>query len=678
MGFFDAGISGLDAAANAVSTIGKNISNSNTVGYKSVQASFSNNVNTGASLETGAGVNTNAPKQVFTQGTITATSNPLDLAIKGNGFFAATDPITSQTTFTRDGQFSLNSSGNIVTSAGAQVLGYNALNGSIGSGSPAPIVVTSSNIPASVTNTISANVNLNDASAILAPQSIANGALYPSGYFLPPAIATQSTVAAPATNLASTIQSYQNATDPNITVSVIPGGSIPTGFYITPGTVAVSNGTTINGTGSPVNVVAAFKPTDGTTFSFASPVTVYNQIGDPQNMQLYFQRQADSLNGGQTFKVFATSLPASSNSTLTPIELGIMTFNTETSTTSGTTAGSLASLSAPPYSIVTATSGTGTTSQALSVNSSPSTGVFQFTNVPIDTIGSILNTAATGTALSSTLAVSSTTNIALGQYVSGAGIPAGTTVTAISGNNITLSNVLTVAGSGNYAFNSVPPDANTTATAGVSGATLLTVSSVTNIAVGQYVSGAGIPAGTTVTAISGLDITLSNALTATFSGTPANYAFATGSQYSDLVTLDLSKVVVSSAQSYTNSVTQNGYSAGVLTGFSVGNDGKITGNYTNSKTQLLGAVALANFKGVGGLASTGNNSWIQTEASGQPTFGVPGSGGLGALQASAVESSNVDQTAEMVNLLAAQRAYQANAATIKAEDTIAQASVNMG
>lgn len=546
MGFFDAGISGLDAAANAVSTIGKNISNSNTVGYKSVQASFSNNVNTGASLETGAGVNTNAPKQVFTQGTITATSNPLDLAINGNGFFAATDPITSQTTFTRDGQFSLNSSGNIVTSAGAQVLGYNALNGSIGSGSPAPIVVTSSNIPASVTNTISANVNLNDASAILAPQSIADGALYPSGYFLPPAIATQSTVAAPATNLASTIQSYQNATDPNITVSVIPGGSIPTGFYITPGTVAVSNGTTINGTGSPVNVVAAFTPTDGTTFSFASPVTVYNQIGDPQNMQLYFQRQADSLNGGQTFKVFATSLPASSNSTLTPIELGIMTFNTETSTTSGTTAGSLASLSAPPYSIVTATSGTGTTSQALSVNSSPSTGVFQFTNVPIDTIGSILNTAATG------------------------------------------------------------------------------------------------------------------------------------SQYSDLVTLDLSKVVVSSAQSYTNSVTQNGYSAGVLTGFSVGNDGKITGNYTNSKTQLLGAVALANFKGVGGLASTGNNSWIQTEASGQPTFGVPGSGGLGALQASAVESSNVDQTAEMVNLLAAQRAYQANAATIKAEDTIAQASVNMG
>ena len=541
MGFFDAGISGLDAAANAVSTIGKNISNSNTVGYKSVQASFSNNVNTGASLETGAGVNTNAPKQVFTQGTITATSNPLDLAINGNGFFAATDPITSQTTFTRDGQFSLNSSGNIVTSAGAQVLGYNALNGSIGSGSPAPIVVTSSNIPASVTNTISANVNLNDASAILAPQSIADGALYPSGYFLPPAIATQSTVAAPATNLASTIQSYQNATDPNITVSVIPGGSIPTGFYITPGTVAVSNGTTINGTGSPVNVVAAFTPTDGTTFSFASPVTVYNQIGDPQNMQLYFQRQADSLNGGQTFKVFATSLPASSNSTLTPIELGIMTFNTETSTTSGTTAGSLASLSAPPYSIVTATSGTGTTSQALSVNSSPSTGVFQFTNVPIDTIGA-----------------------------------------------------------------------------------------------------------------------------------------ATGSQYSDLVTLDLSKVVVSSAQSYTNSVTQNGYSAGVLTGFSVGNDGKITGNYTNSKTQLLGAVALANFKGVGGLASTGNNSWIQTEASGQPTFGVPGSGGLGALQASAVESSNVDQTAEMVNLLAAQRAYQANAATIKAEDTIAQASVNMG
>ena len=126
-----------------------------------------------------------------------------------------------------------------------------------------------------------------------------------------------------------------------------------------------------------------------------------------------------------------------------------------------------------------------------------------------------------------------------------------------------------------------------------------------------------------------------------------------------------------------NSQQQDGYTSGSLTGFNLSPDGKIVGRYTNGKANVLGQIALASFANSNGLQALGNNAFVETSTSGVPLVATPGSSGLGAVQSSAVEDSNVDLTAELVNMITAQRIYQANAQTIKTEDQIMQTLVNL-
>jgi flagellar hook protein FlgE len=126
-----------------------------------------------------------------------------------------------------------------------------------------------------------------------------------------------------------------------------------------------------------------------------------------------------------------------------------------------------------------------------------------------------------------------------------------------------------------------------------------------------------------------------------------------------------------------NSLTQDGYTSGKLSGFSIAPDGQILGQYSNGQAKTLGQVVLANFANPQGLTPLGNNQWQETSESGLPLIGTPASGSLGALQSAAVEDSNVDLTAELVNMITAQRVYQANAQTIKTQDQVLQTLVNL-
>ncbi len=123
--------------------------------------------------------------------------------------------------------------------------------------------------------------------------------------------------------------------------------------------------------------------------------------------------------------------------------------------------------------------------------------------------------------------------------------------------------------------------------------------------------------------------------------------------------------------------TQDGYTAGSLQRFSAGADGIILGQYSNGQSHALGQIVLANFANPNGLTPLGNNAWAETSTSGSPLVGTPNSGSLGVLQSSAVENSNVDLTAELVNMITAQRVYQANAQTIKTQDSVLQTLVNL-
>ncbi len=126
-----------------------------------------------------------------------------------------------------------------------------------------------------------------------------------------------------------------------------------------------------------------------------------------------------------------------------------------------------------------------------------------------------------------------------------------------------------------------------------------------------------------------------------------------------------------------NALNQNGFTSGHMTGFSTGADGVIAGRYSNGQTRTLGQVVLANFSNAQGLQPLGGNQWAETATSGNPLVGTPGSASLGVLQTSAVEDSNVDLTAELVNMITAQRVYQANAQTVKTQDQVLQTIVNL-
>jgi flagellar hook protein FlgE len=143
------------------------------------------------------------------------------------------------------------------------------------------------------------------------------------------------------------------------------------------------------------------------------------------------------------------------------------------------------------------------------------------------------------------------------------------------------------------------------------------------------------------------------------------------------VTLDLQKVTQYGSGFGVNELTQDGFSTGRLAGFSVAPNGDILGRYSNGKSKSQGQVALANFINPQGLSPQSGNSWTETSTSGQPVIGAPGSGNLGLLQSGALEQSSVDMTAELVNMITAQRIYQANAQTIKTQDQVLQTLVNL-
>ena len=144
----------------------------------------------------------------------------------------------------------------------------------------------------------------------------------------------------------------------------------------------------------------------------------------------------------------------------------------------------------------------------------------------------------------------------------------------------------------------------------------------------------------------------------------------------DAMTLTLNMTQFASPFSLTD-LSQDGFAAGQMVSIGIEDNGIVTARYSNGQTKSAGQIEVANFRNLQGLQPVGENMWINTFASGDPVTGVPGAGNLGVLQAGALEESNIDLTAELVNMITAQRAYQANAQTIKTQDQVLQTLVNL-
>lgn len=252
---------------------------------------------------------------------------------------------------------------------------------------------------------------------------------------------------------------------------------------------------------------------------------------------------------------------------------------------------------------------------------------------------------------------------------------AGNTMTIPSTAGLSIGNTVTLAGV-TYTITGVPNGTTLTVTppsAGVVAAAATTTNAPSpNWNTFLTVDGASVPALPATMDVLTFNTSgiLTSAPTATASFTPAGAAaqtltfnFATTTQYGTAFGV--------------NSMAQDGYTTGQLTSFNTSANGTIVGSYTNGQTRNLGQVVLANFSNVQGLEPLSGNQWAQTATSGVPLVGAPGSSSLGVLQSGAVESSNVDLTSELVNMITAQRDYQANAQTIKTQDSLTQTLINL-
>lgn len=172
---FQQGLSGLNATSKNLEVIGNNVANASTYGAKSSRAEFADlyatAMNGAGATGAGIGVSVSAIAQQFTQGNITSTGNPLDMAIKGAGFFQVRDT-NNQVLYTRNGQFKLDKEGFIVNNQLQKLMGYPAnAQGVIQPGQAGPLQLPTAGINPSPTSRVAVELNLDARAAVTLPPS---------------------------------------------------------------------------------------------------------------------------------------------------------------------------------------------------------------------------------------------------------------------------------------------------------------------------------------------------------------------------------------------------------------------------------------------------------------------------------------------------------------------------
>jgi len=539
---FQQGLSGLNASAKHLDTIGNNVANANTIGFKQSQAQFADLYATSlagsGAVQVGTGVKISNVAQQFTQGNITNTANSMDTAISGQGFFRMVDP-NGAISYSRNGQFQMDKSGNIVNSQGHKVSGYMANNGVITAAQPVPIQIVTADLTPAVTANIAVGLNLDSR--------------------------------------------------------------------------------------MPLPTIAPFDPTNPQSYNSSTSLTIYDSQGSSHVASLFFAKTApNTWEGHLTVDgnlVEVAAIPAAS------------TIGGDPTVTVASTAGLL-----PGMPVVGSEFPPGTTIVSV-----------------VDATTFIASNPAAGLVSPSAI-----------------GFPAAQLV--FNQNGVLTSPSLPVASA---AFSPVPAPVTAVGATVLAGGTAVTGPATTGLLVGATVTGGDLPAGTTITAITGPNsFQVSQASPLGFAATTLTVVNP-ASAGNQTINFNFNGTSQFGGSFGVNSMTQDGFASGRLSGFSTSSDGTILGRYTNGQSRALAQLVLANFTSPQGLQPLGNNAWAETANSGGPLVGTPGSSSLGVLQSSAVEDSNVDLTAELVNMITAQRVYQANAQTIKTQDQVLQTLVNL-
>jgi flagellar hook protein FlgE len=684
---FQQGLSGLNSSSKALDVVGNNVSNSGTVGFKGARAEFADIYaaslsGAGGGNQVGIGDRINSVAQQFSQGNITSTNNALDVAINGNGFFVMSDS-AGITSYTRNGQFKLDKDGYLINSDGLHIQGYpasfatNAL-GIINPTTPASIFIDPSNVTPQATSTGSIDVNL-DARAKLPqggherfnpadPYSYGWSTSMPiydslgnshtlSMYFVYAGTTTDTALSgSPQVSQWQVRYAIDGNSNPTTALpAVVPPATVPSPW-------------TQSSTGAVATAGAA--PTAGSIAGSAYVANALNAAGATLNLTVDGVALAPiTLPAGAGLYPNAAAVQAAI--------AGDPVF-----------AASGATVSVNPAGGITIASGTTGAASSVSVTGTNLSSVFS-TAAPVATPGSV----ATAGSLSGN------------KYIADTADAGGTLSLSVDGNPVTV-----VIPPGTYA------NATSLATAinagGLAGATA-TANTDGSISITSNTTGAAssvtITGNTFSDSVFGIPFAAGDNVTLAFDSTGKLVDYGTGGGAGGSATfqgnltnapsltinmsaivgqnksatpltitsLDFSKATQFGTSFGVNNLVQDGYATGRLNKISISQDGVIQGIYTNGQTRNMAQLVLARFTNPNGLTSIGGNQWQESFASGVPLVGAPGSGSNGLLQDSALEESTVDLTQELVNMITFQRAYQANAQTIKTQDSILQTITNL-
>lgn len=691
MGFSQA-LSGLNAAKANLDTLGNNIANSQTVGFKSSNTLFADVF---ANADVGLGTQVSSVLQDFSEGNLEATNRELDLAVSGEGFFRLQQ--NGETVYSRNGQMTMDAEGYLVNAQGARLMGY-GVNGAgevqVG-GQPTVLQVSAESLAASATTSVSNQLNfdarevagegLNQAQVSTNMPNLGNGDSqetldyhYSNNFTVYDSLGEEHSV------------SIYYEKRPEAENSWLAKVVMDDYYVMRADEVGRSAGTIAEYADDMKNVVGV----KGETIHGQLDAAVAGAKGELDELQTNMRDAADNaVTGGgdadevrQAVNDVINNFTTSSGSTLSAV--------LEQYLNNGAVDSEQDALLAA-YADKVKTEMKGETTGA---DVKDAVDGFGYSANLSDAFGEFFDKKAASVVAGfdqQYADVASEMVTFLKGKVTANDIDA--TVTDI--NDVIQTDI---EGSGELwnqvkAFVTAPADGvDGLDASGVSSATKLTglVGAAQALADGNPedfeaygtndflvefdASGSlrrvGVPRETESGGVEYVDAD-NKVPSISFA---SNQASPLGGAAEDLnFTIGLNGSTQFSNDSQVNELSQNGYTSGALVGIEIEDDGTIVRNFSNEQSQAAGQIALANFRNPEGLKAAGDNAWTETAASGGELVGQPGTGVLGSVTAGAVETSNVDMASELVDMIVAQRAYQANSQTIKVQDEILQSAVNL-
>lgn len=648
---FNTAISGLRAASDSLKVAGNNISNASTAGFKASRAEFadvysSSVLGTGGNA-IGSGTRLTNVAQRFTQGNTAFTANSLDMAINGNGFFILTDD--GALSYTRNGSFHLDRDGFIVDSAGRSLQGFRASStGSIG-GNLETLQIQSDNLPPQQTTEVNAVLNV-DAREV-APETRIDQLTSTGSDINTPILA--------GANNGYTGQVF-TVTDPDgvtTNVTVAAGDSA----LATAEALTTIDGVNVTSSNTVTVDFGALSTTNTWVFSFnGETFPVGNSI---QDIAIAINNETNGSLPGISASFSGTELTISANSGVD------LDFNVSGGV-NGTDAMTFTGTGGPQ--VLTANGG----SQALTIGgafvvnldegfSVDDDGTNDGTLLPDPIVPTTVVTNAFDPSIQDTYNHATSLNVfdSLGNdhvlslyFVKENQINNWTAYVQIDDENV---------GDPNPALpspqNVLPTLSQYTLNFNADGSLNATLSEQIHITNWTPLNTEGDNNGSLG------PLTIANGATLPIPDPPTDSNFV----------VELTGTTQFGSEFSVNAVSQNGFTTGRLSGLDINAEGIMFARYTNGQARTLGQVALAGFNNTQGLSPLGETNWGETFESGQATVGTPGSAALGAIQAGALEESNVDLSQELVQLIIAQRNFQASAKTIQTADTVTQTIINL-